>query len=275
VSLARLIVALVPSSATAGTVARDGSVIRWTGDPDADFVQAMIFPSIVMVTEDDITAGAGCSVPPDAGFAQCDSTGVTAVVLNAGAGDDTVSCGGSSGDQASSPCTVNGDAGLDSLEAVAWVAATLNGGADGDTLNGTLRANDVLNGGGGADTLSGDWGADRLDGGSGDDLLKPGDGTVEFGADIGDVVAGGDGFDTLSYFGMFGVRTITFDGMPDDGRPGEGDNVMPDVEGFRGGNDAETVIGSDSPNDFQGGGGADVLDGAGGNDTLRSSSPTS
>jgi hypothetical protein len=47
--------------AFAGTAAKDGSVIRWTGDADRDYAQAMVYADAVVVTEQGVTTGAGCT----------------------------------------------------------------------------------------------------------------------------------------------------------------------------------------------------------------------
>jgi Ca2+-binding RTX toxin-like protein len=91
----------------------------------------------------------------------------------------------------------------------AWCTAAtyadINGGPGNDvlTIEGSLRAR-----------LQGQYGDDTLTGGSG-----------------ADVFYGGPGYDTVDYSARAG-QTIT--GTPgtgyDDGRPGEGDNIMADVE---------------------------------------------
>ena len=251
----------VADPAEAGTVAKDGTVLRWTGDVAADSISVQEYPSLVrLIEQGGITAGSGCT-QQDAETADCDVLGVTSTVLDAGDGADIVSCDGD-------PCTVNGQGEGDTLTSSGFGGATLDGGTGNDVLNGSVFVADVLKGGAGNDSLSGDGRGDSLDGGPGDDLLKPGDGQ---GLDNGDVVAGGDGSDAVSYFGMSGDRTVSLDGVANDGGPTENDNVLADVENYRGGNGVDLVIGSDGPNDLEGSAGTDILDGAGGPDVLRSS----
>jgi hypothetical protein len=135
------------------------------------------------------------------------------------------------------------------------VAVTLDGGAGNDRLNGAYEPTTLL-GGPGDDTLSGDSNRSR---GSNADGRGP------------DVFSGGDGRDEVSYY-LHGATsiTVTIDGQANDGVPGEGDNVMTDVEnleGLVGGSNDFT--GSDGPNELHGSSaGDDVLRGGGGNDRL-------
>jgi hypothetical protein len=140
------------------------------------------------------------------------------------------------------PASLNGDAGDD----------TLTGGAANDNLRGG-DGNDVLNGGAGDDTLGGDAGAD--------------------------VYNGGDGIDTASY-GTRTTPTYSLDGVANDGAPGEGDNIEPDVENVvasAAAADAIAVTGSASANwivvtqgraTIVGGAGSDILEGGPQDDTI-------
>ena len=60
----------------------------------------------------------------------------------------------------------------------------------------------------------------------------------------------------------------TLDGRAGDGARGEGDFIMADVEGLRGGRRADRLIGNRRRNTIAGGGGGDFVDGRGGEDTL-------
>ena len=138
----------------------------------------------------------------------------------------------------------------------------------------------------GGDTISGD--VEDAEGGSGADTL--------IGTTIANRLEGGDGFDTVSYADRTAGVIVDADGQPDDGAPGEGDNVLQDVEAITGGlgNDqltgglatpgtltlrgfanevvvdrrlnggpgADVLVGSDNARDFIiGGGGVDQLRG--------------
>jgi hypothetical protein len=170
------------------------------------------------------------------------------------------------------------------------VTMTLNGLPDdghpgeGDNLIGF----EDLNGTEGADTLAGDGsnneigggdGDDKITGGGGDDEIFPGRGNDEVEAgDGGDYVegegpteegadnlAGGPGSgDYVEYFGDSAV-TMTLNGLPDDGRAGEGDNLS-GFEGMEGGEGADTIVGDAANNLLVGGGGNDTMTGAAGTD---------
>jgi hypothetical protein len=168
-------------------------------------------------------------------------------------------------------------------------------GGEGDD---TLRAGDLWS------TLKGDAGHDRLYGSLYADSIHPGDGNdvVEAGggddflyltgtgaSGDADVVRGGEGTDTLDLDGArtSGVR-VTPDNQPNDGAPGEGDDIGSDVEAIQGtaGNDEihaapqgtpliegrggdDVIYGSDAPDTtVQGNEGNDTIYGADGNDVL-------
>jgi hypothetical protein len=108
--------------------------------------------------------------------------------------------------------------------------------------------------------------------------LGPGDDSAVAGA-YPDAIAGGPGRDTVSYPERIagsarrngGLVTATLNGLPDDGEPGEGDNIAHDVEVLEGSNAADHFVGDDGPQELRGGGGDDILEGAGGADLLKGS----
>lgn len=131
----------------------------------------------------------------------------------------------------------------------------------------------------GDDDLDSDASSDLLDGGPGNDELTPDD--DESGG--GDVVVGGPGEDTLQTgnpTGTNGPIAVSFDGVANDGYPGEADNYATDLENLSAtgtapsidfaGNDARNVVQlrSQSADTVKGLGGDDLIDGANGNDTL-------
>jgi hypothetical protein len=75
-----------------------------------------------------------------------------------------------------------------------------------------------------------------------------------------DRFSGGDGYDMLWYEGRTQRLRLTADGVPDDGAPGEGDEIDPDVEHLRAGSNDDYIRVSDRR-----GGSAE---GEGGNDTI-------
>ena len=137
----------------------------------------------------------------------------------------------------------------------------------------------TLDGGAGNDRLSANTGA--IDGGPGDDVL---DGTFTVAAPAsfvpsafgyGAYLAGGPGADVIrgkagwshaTYASRSAGVRVTLDATPNDGAPGERDDVRtPDVQGGAG---PDTITGSAARNILLGSCGADRLDGAGGDDTI-------
>ncbi|WP_430781247.1 calcium-binding protein [Actinoplanes sp. G11-F43] len=158
----------------------------------------------------------------------------------------------------------------------------LTGGFGNDTIHGTNGANlldggeggnDKLYGRGGNDTLLGGPGRDHLDGGAGNDRLF-GDPalTSEYPTVSADVMIGGSGVDTVSYSSYEFSVFVDLDGAKgDDGVRGEGDTVGKDVENVIGGYGDDILTGNSANNVLNGGwGGADILRGLGGDDTLLS-----
>jgi len=135
------------------------------------------------------------------------------------------------------------------------VTLTLNGAADdGSPGEGDRIAADIasLRGGAGADSLTGDAGDNVLDGGPGADLL-----------------VGGAGLDAVDYFDRVAAVRVDLAGSPgDDGEPGEGDTVSPDIEGAFGGMGDDTLIGGPAAGFLYGAEGDDVLTDPGGGDGL-------
>lgn len=141
------------------------------------------------------------------------------------------------------------------------------GGTGNDTLAGG-SANDLLRGEDGSDELEGWEGDDRLEGGAGNDWFdnfarKLGPGTAEPGSDY---IDGGGGRDTMAY-GKAGHHSVTLDGLANDGRPGEQDNVSPSVEVVAAGGAGNAFVGNGAANTFVIAGG--TLKGRGGNDRLK------
>ena len=150
-------------------------------------------------------------------------------------------------------------------------SATLDGG-DGDDQLTSEEAADTLLGGPGNDALVGGAGADVLRGGDGNDKLRGDDPSGAY----PDLLDGGAGSDELTDYDAADAAAspavdITLDGVANDGRPGEGDNIVGveelDVGAVR------TFTGDDGPNVFtapEKGTAARIL-GMGGNDVLTAS----
>lgn len=182
----------------------------------------------------------------------------------------------------SMPVTINGNGGNDKLED-AWGAETgrtLNGGPGNDEILG-YEGNDTLDGGDGSDNLDGGSGDDRVFGGAGDDEVD-GDGFDEVGSDY---VDGGPGYDYVDGWedpeelDKNPAIDVTLDGVANDGRPGENDNVV-GVEDFQM-NTVGRIVGTDArekiiidnpansgPSTLIGNGGDDELAGQDFNDTV-------
>ena len=154
----------------------------------------------------------------------------------------------------------------------------LYGGPGNDALRGGAGTqgfyggpgNDSLAGLAGNDYLSGEDGRDLLDGGDGDDHMGGGYGTDRY--------RGGAGRDSVGYGiqSQPNVNDLTpvfasLDGLANDGRPGENENVPDDIEILSGGAGDDTIVGNDADNELDGGGyeGNDLVRGGGGNDTIR------
>ena len=170
--------------------------------------------------------------------------------LRGAAGDDYLSGG-------SGPDALYGDRGDDRIF-----------GDDGDDLVRGGRGTDAILGGAGVDVLFGDRDDDILFGGEGDDVLfgGPGDDGLDGGPGA-DFLIGGDGTDLVAYSDSpSGVTVALGDSLIVPGRGGHAeDDILIGIEG---------VIGSpyDDRIDASGNGRRDVLDGGGGNDTLRGGS---
>lgn len=190
----------------------------------------------------------------------------------------------------------DGDDALDGAQTVAR-SETLDGGPGRDVIDG-FGGDDVLRGGAGDDDLDGNGGADQVLGEDGDDLLA-GDDQAAPGADL---IDGGAGVDEVRDYVEYGTdihppADVSLDGQANDGRAGEGDNVV-GVERFRayvsgrfvltdgdedwqvwsnmnsgdsevlagGGNDR--IVGEDARETIDGGAGDDYLEGGKNHDTI-------
>ena len=192
-----------------------------------------------------------------------------------------------------------------------WMPLTFNGRGGNDEATDEFDAHTaarVWDGGTGNDKLDSQDGADRLEGGDGNDELEAGAGSQELrggaGNDVlrgdvfshewgGDVLDGGAGFDEGDYWSHDGdgdpPLDITQDGVANDGRPGENDNVA-SIEKIRisshgnfsgtQGDDVFELYGSSGPktatmlggNDkFDGSDNQETVDGGPGNDELQGS----
>ena len=194
--------------------------------------------------------------------------------------------------------TVLGGEGDDELGGQEHARAKTFDGGPGDDLLKPYAGDDVILGGPGDDILWGSEGDDELRGGEGDDELQP-----DTGKEPGDdIVDGGPGIDHVDDWLELAKSnhpqvSISLDGVANDGRPGESDNVigvekaepkvsgryvlsdardewqiMANVDGgnstvLAGGGD-DTIVGEDHDETIDGGAGDDVLEGGRRNDTI-------
>ncbi len=270
------VLALSPAAASAGTIAYEGDLLVMTAGPgEAN--------SITFGGEEEgrlsISDAAPYSFPADRCSQldpqysiQCDLP--ARIRANLGDGDDRAVIDHMV--QGNPAIEVLGGPGADELKAIDGnTQLTLDGGPGADVLR-SEGGGDVLRGGADGDTLIGGPGGDVLEGGDGDDTLT-GDACE---APAADVLDGGAGYDTLTDWGDCGPNSdrravrVTVNGVADDGRPDEGDDVR-DLDALELYVPA-TVIGSDGANSVAIYAAADrepsSIDGRGGADDLRAGS---
>jgi Ca2+-binding RTX toxin-like protein len=258
----------------------NANVLEYGGDGAADTISIYYdgagAPKFTYSAGVDVQAVAPCTATTSSS-GECPSAGITYVVAFGGGGNDLITldmcglCG-------SSPTgLIFGEAGDDILTGAASTGSGPSSASYG--LSGG-DGNDTLRSGNGADTLSGDAGndvleasdgADTVNGGAGDDSLS-----AESLQDAADEYIGGDGFDTIggnvstgNDFSEPSVDiAVSLDGVANDGGPGEGDNVMPDVERVKALGRNVTMIGSDAANELIATADSSTIRGLGGDDRL-------
>jgi hypothetical protein len=230
VPLALAALAGVPA-AHAATITYDGDTLVYTAaagerndmilGPSAAYGQAIQLGDSAPVSFPD-----GSCVQGD-GWLHCAAP--AAVRIDLGDNNDTFAFA-SGGAPLPNAVSVAGGPGADTLRGLEQgTGPTLDGGPGDAVLEGK-GAGETLQGGDGNDTLTGRGGADRLFGGPGDDTLD-GD---RYDAAAPDLLDGGPGVDKVEGWAnpaadRNGPITVTVDGVADDGRAGEGDDVR-DVE---------------------------------------------
>jgi Ca2+-binding RTX toxin-like protein len=238
--------ALFPGQAHAATaVTASGSqllVNAQAGKSNRISVSLVNATFTVTDTGDTLTPGVGCTAV-DANTVQCSAAGIGLITVNAGDGDDSVLS------QAPFRTVVNAGPGDDRIGT--GIADDRLDGGDG---------NDNLSGGIGPDTLLGRAGNDNLLGGTDRDTLDGGTGT--------DRIAGNEGLDIVTYASHSVAVSVDPDDVADDGAPGEGDNVLSDIEEIIGGPGGDTLTGTGGQNRIVGGDGSDTINGLGGIDNI-------
>lgn len=169
-----------------------------------------------------------------------------------GSGNDTLGC------RVDTYCSLTGNAGNDAITG-SNMSDQLNGGDGSDTINGGDESPEEWMG----DTISGGAGTDTLAGGLGDD-------TINGGAD-GDVISGDGGNDTLTdYADRTTDTTLSYDGLPNDGGPSEGDNVgLIEMIDFGSGNDTVATSSASLPMNLNMGSGNDIVATGNANDVIN------
>jgi Ca2+-binding RTX toxin-like protein len=274
-STALALIAVLAAPAPAATVNDSNSSITYTAAAGESNQVTIARSGNLLVISD---AGAavtplGTCAPVNANQAICPLP--ASGFLQAGLGDmvDTFSIAASVSGLPSTQ--VQGGPGNDKLTGGELTADNLLGEDGADELRG-LGGNDRLSGGSGAGDLGdfsdGGAGRDFFDGSSGNDVNLGGTGDDSFAtltlADGSDVYDGGVGRDTISVQRVF-ANSITLDGQPGDGLPGENDNMI--VEGVNTGPGNDTITGSNADESFSTGGGNDVVNAGGGNDNVFAS----
>jgi len=209
-----------------------------SGDGGNDLIRA----SGAVDGADTLTGGSGQDIVVYNEFDQ-DSQTIAARTSSVAASLDGLSNDGSAGEQ----------------DNVSADVETVIGGLNADTLVGGPGA-EILDGSEGSDTIQGQAGEDLLQGGAGDDNLDGGSGS--------DIFRGGVGTDAARYDDRTTGVSVTLDDVPNDGGPGEGDDVNSDVENVAGGGGPDDLTGSAAANSLDGGSGEDFVDGGGGADAL-------
>ena len=284
------VLALAPGgSATASSLSYEGDTLVMRAAPgERNFVVVDGDSERVTFTDDHAIAfPADRCTQIDASYPVSCETPAAAVRIELGDGEDHGSFGFSI--PADRAFTIDGGPGADLLKGPrnGVGRATLDGGEGDDDLR-SEESPDTLLGSGGTDKLQGGGNADVLRGGDGDDLLRDDDGS----SPSADVLDGGAGSDLLDSYrdgdpALAAPVDILLDGVANDGREGEGDNIVA-VERFDVGA-VRTFAGDAADNAFRapevgsavrlsGGDGADVLnatdshgdevDGGNGDDTL-------
>ena len=283
----------LPAIANADVASYDGSTVTIQGsNGNESIVLSLTGSGDLSVNTDE--AGPGCAMTISGVVCPIGPGGI---VANMGGGNDHVThlglAGGTLPDGSLRVDLGPGDdefKGDDGRE-------TVSGGPGNDTLTGGA-GDDVFDGGDGNDILTGDGGRDQLVAGAGDDTLD-GD---RFEQPAADLIDGGPGNDkvegwTIPDQDVNPPASMTLDGVANDGRPGEGDDVRSieritsNVSGnfvfgdsadvvevwanldygtstIRTNGGADRVTGANSIEQIDGGAGDDRLEGGYGDDTI-------
>ena len=211
------------------------------------------------------------------------SGGAGVDVLVGGDGDDTL-IGGANNDSmvgGNGKDTASYATATDGIRVFLNTGSGQNNDAAGDTLSGIENAlgsafgdtlvgdgvDNVLNGGAGADTVLGNDGKDTLIGDAGADTLKSGnDDDYLDGGDGADSLDGGAGIDTAVYSPTSAAINVNLATGAGTGGQAQGDTLNA-IENVVATYHDDTLTGSTADNIFEGGLGADSINGGSGSDT--------
>ena len=223
--------AAIPSAAHAATLSYEGDTLVYRAAPGEDnntgpgegrYDDTRV--EISDATGVTITNTTARCLPYD-GWFECEKP--AKMVFDVGDLDDDVSLSFLKFDI---PVDVYGGDGADTLSGYSTShlpqAQLLDGGAGNDKIDGDIGP-DVVRGGPGDDEVEGGAGNDTVEGGDGNDTVY-GDLYEAAGTDT---IDGGAGYDQLSDYVIPGNDfnppvAISFDGVANDGRPGENDNIV-------------------------------------------------
>jgi hemolysin type calcium-binding protein len=294
---------LAPAAAQAATVSLESGTIVYRGE-GSEGLSLLVStykpwddPNTYLALSDSgadrqhINAGTPCSLDTNFGAVLCPLDPSQSLRVEGSNANDSLEIFSTDVPDAK-PIAMHGNGGNDEIEDAFGGGAgrVLTGGPGNDVVMG-YHGNDSIDGGDGNDTVDGGDGDDQVRGGAGDDEMW-GDHYYGPGADLLD---GGPGTDTTEEWTIPSDLdrqprvNVTLDGAANDGRPGEGDNVVGierlsmyivgDFVGTDGPDQIKIVNpGNTGPSSLTGLGGDDVLvgydfddavDGGAGNDTVE------
>jgi hypothetical protein len=212
---------LAPAAAQAGTIYYEGDTLVFQADPG-------VRDSPMLGKDDNGMLSIyeeGVKIPANCTYDYTNHCPMPARVrLELGDGDDWNSFDSSY--PPALPAEVWGGEGKDQLQTYGADNVMLDGGGGNDILKG-WQSNDTLRGGAGDDEINGSGGNDHIEAGDGNDTISP---DTYYGPGS-DYVDGGAGVDTVEDWSIPDADyhppvSVSMDGAPNDGRPGEADNVV-------------------------------------------------
>jgi Ca2+-binding RTX toxin-like protein len=212
------------AAAHAGTLSYEGDTLVYRADPGVRDSPSLDKGDQGELTfyEDNLRLAPGCTQDDPSFAAHCPMP--AKIRLELGDGDD------SNGFGSNFPQNVHvdiyGGDGKDVIQTYGSTGTMLDGGAGNDTLKG-WDTSETLLGGPGDDEINGSGGADHIEGGDGNDSIAP----DTYHDPASDYVDGGPGMDVVDDWTIPSNDynppiSVSMDGVANDGRPGEADNVV-------------------------------------------------